>query len=106
MKPAQARVFLQGVVLDSIREDIRENGKLNPHYYETLKRALYKPGAFFKGIVFPLLDVSNSLSYFYWMLILRIPDWMHPERSRDRRVNFGKGQGAIGPFSCGNHSTC
>ena len=64
MKPTQARIFLQGVVLDAVREDIRENGKLNVHYYEALKRSLYKPAAFFKGIVFPLLDVSNSFPNF------------------------------------------
>ena len=68
MKPAQARVFLEGVLLDAIREDIRltkegvrkhkNNRKLNVHYYENLKRALYKPAAFFKGIIFPLLQVS------------------------------------------------
>ena len=68
MKPAQARVFLEGVLLDAIREDIRltkegqrrnkNNRKLNVHYYEALKRALYKPAAFFKGIIFPLLSVS------------------------------------------------
>jgi essential nuclear protein 1 len=65
MKPAQARVFLEGVLLDAIREDIRENRNkgnrvLHPHYYEALKRAVYKPGAFFKGIVFPLLEASTS----------------------------------------------
>jgi essential nuclear protein 1 len=27
------------------------------HYHEALMRAMYKPAAFFKGIVFPLLDV-------------------------------------------------
>ena len=67
MKPNQARVFLEGVLLDAIREDIRltkegqrkqkNNRKLNVHYYESMKRALYKPAAFFKGIVFPLLQV-------------------------------------------------
>ncbi|KAH8118551.1 Bystin-domain-containing protein [Phellopilus nigrolimitatus] len=61
MKPAQARVFLQGVVLDAVREDIRENARLSPHYYEALKRALYKPGAFFKGIIFPLLETGCTL---------------------------------------------
>ena len=45
------------VLLDAIREDITSNKKLNVHYYEALKRALYKPGAFFKGIIFPMLDV-------------------------------------------------
>lgn len=57
MKPPQARVYLQGVVLDAVREDIRENVKLNVHYYEALKKGLYKPGAFFKGVIFPLLEV-------------------------------------------------
>lgn len=47
-------------MLEAVREDIRENSKLNIHYYETLKRALYKPSAFFKGIIFPLLDVGCS----------------------------------------------
>ena len=72
MKPAQARVFLEGVLLDAIREDIRltregarkskNHRKLNVHYYESLRRALYKPAAFFKGIVFPLLNVSGVLT--------------------------------------------
>ncbi|PAV21174.1 cell adhesion byn-1 [Pyrrhoderma noxium] len=61
MKPPQARVFLQGVVLDAVRSDIQENGKLSPHYYEALKRSLYKPGAFFKGIIFPLLESGATL---------------------------------------------
>lgn len=59
MKPPQAQLFLSVVLLDSIREDISANKKLNVQYYECLKRALYKPGAFFKGIVFPMLEVSS-----------------------------------------------
>ena len=72
MKPPQARVFLEGVLLDAIREDIRmtkegsrkakNHRKLNVHYYESLKRAVYKPAAFFKGIVFPLLQVGSRAS--------------------------------------------
>ncbi|KAI0052588.1 Bystin-domain-containing protein [Auriscalpium vulgare] len=67
MKPPQARVFLEGVVLDLVREDItntstkKDNRKLNVHYYEALKRSLYKPAAFFKGIIFPLLDNGCTL---------------------------------------------
>ncbi|KAG6850162.1 hypothetical protein H0H93_000289 [Arthromyces matolae] len=61
MKPPQAQLFLSVVLLDAIREDIRENKKLDVQYYECLKRALYKPGAFFKGIIFPMLDQSCSL---------------------------------------------
>lgn len=61
MKPAQAQLFLHVVLLDAVREDIRENKRMNVHYYEALKRSLYKPAAFFKGIIFPLLDQGCSL---------------------------------------------
>ncbi|EIN10812.1 cell adhesion protein byn-1 [Punctularia strigosozonata HHB-11173 SS5] len=69
MKPAQARVFLEGVLLNAIREDIQDrtssgkknNKPLNVHYYEALKKAVYKPSAFYKGIVFPLLEGGCTL---------------------------------------------
>ncbi|THU83936.1 cell adhesion protein byn-1 [Dendrothele bispora CBS 962.96] len=61
MKPPQAQLFLSVVLLDAVREDIRQNKKLNVQYYEALKRALYKPGAFFKGIIFPMLDEGCTL---------------------------------------------
>ncbi|THH33809.1 hypothetical protein EUX98_g468 [Antrodiella citrinella] len=71
MKPPQARIFLEGVLLDAIREDIRltkegqrnnkNSRKLNVHYYEALKRSLYKPAAFFKGIMFPMLNSGCTL---------------------------------------------
>ena len=74
MKPPQARIFLEGVLLDAIREDIRltregarknkNHRKLNVHYYEAMRRALYKPAAFFKGIVFPLLQVRLMFDVF------------------------------------------
>jgi essential nuclear protein 1 len=65
MKPQQARVYLEGVVLGLVRADLeqpstrKDTRKLSPHLYEALKRSLYKPAAFFKAIVFPLLDVSG-----------------------------------------------
>ncbi|KAJ7067932.1 Bystin-domain-containing protein [Mycena amicta] len=61
MKPPQAQLFLSVVLLDAIREDIQQNKKLNVHYYDALRRALYKPGAFFKGIIFPMLDQGCAL---------------------------------------------
>lgn len=52
-------MFLEGVLLDKVREDMRMNaGKLNVHLYEALKKGLYKPAAFFKGVLFPLCEVS------------------------------------------------
>ena len=65
MKPPQAHVYLEGVVLGLVRADLEQPStrkdtlKLNPNLYEALKRSLYKPAAFFKAIVFPLLDVSS-----------------------------------------------
>ncbi len=59
LKPSEVRVFLEGVLLDKCREDMRVNaGKLNLHLYEALKKSLYKPAAFFKGVLFPLCEVS------------------------------------------------
>lgn len=61
MKPAQAQLFLGVVLLDAIRQDILENKKMNVHYFQALKKSMYKPGAFFKGIIFPLLDVRQLM---------------------------------------------
>lgn len=60
MKPAQAQLFLGVVLLDAVRQDILENKKMNVHYFQALKKSMYKPGAFFKGFIFPLLDVCLS----------------------------------------------
>ncbi|KAJ1730061.1 snoRNA-binding rRNA-processing protein [Coemansia biformis] len=56
MKPKQAQQFLSLVLLDQVRDDIAENKRLNYHLYMALKKSLYKPAAFFKGILFPLCE--------------------------------------------------
>ncbi|OMH79676.1 hypothetical protein AX774_g6891 [Zancudomyces culisetae] len=56
MKPKQAQIFLNTIVLEHVREDIKQNKKLNYHLYMALKKALYKPAAFFKGILFPICE--------------------------------------------------
>ena len=56
---ATAQHFNETVLLDHVREDIAENKKLNVHLYAALKDSLYKPAAFFKGILFPLLQSST-----------------------------------------------
>jgi essential nuclear protein 1 len=53
--PTVVRSFLESVILDRIREDIHETKKLNVHLYKALQKATYKPAAFFKGIIFPLV---------------------------------------------------
>ena len=54
-KPHIAQQFLNSVLLPAVQDNIRETHKLNIHLYNALKKALYKPSAFFKGIVFPML---------------------------------------------------
>lgn len=56
LKPAQVERFFQLVLLDKIRDEIRSNKKVDYHTYEAIKKAIYKPSAFFKGIIFPLCD--------------------------------------------------
>ncbi|QUC19391.1 uncharacterized protein UV8b_03632 [Ustilaginoidea virens] len=54
-KPIIVQRYLEMVVLERVREDIYENKKLNVHLFNSLKKALYKPAAFFKGFLFPLI---------------------------------------------------
>lgn len=53
-KPIIAQRFLRDYLLWAVREDIKKTKKLNVHFYKALKRALFKPAAFFKAILFPL----------------------------------------------------
>ena len=48
--------FLTNILLDRVRDEIYETRKLNVHLYHALKKSLYKPKDFFKGVLFPLLD--------------------------------------------------
>jgi essential nuclear protein 1 len=52
-----AQRFYNMVLLERCRDDIRTNKKLNYHLYMALKKALYKPSAFYKGILLPLAQV-------------------------------------------------
>ncbi|KIJ26986.1 hypothetical protein M422DRAFT_216042 [Sphaerobolus stellatus SS14] len=64
LKPDQARWFLEGVLLERVRTNMHEKHqgrKVDVHLYEALKKALYKPGAFFKGILFPLVQGGCTL---------------------------------------------
>lgn len=54
-----AQRFYNLVLLPRIRQDIQENKKLNFHLYLALKKALYKPSAFFKGILLPMCEEGD-----------------------------------------------
>lgn len=49
-----AQRFFNMILLEKCRDDIRNNQKLNYHLYMALKKALFKPAAFYKGIILPL----------------------------------------------------
>ncbi|PON89749.1 Bystin [Trema orientale] len=52
----RAERFYKLVLLPRVREDIRKNKRLHFALYQSLKKCLYKPAAFFKGILFPLCE--------------------------------------------------
>lgn len=60
-QPATAQHFLEVVLLDRVKADIQETRKLNVHLFDALKKALYKPAAFFKGFLFPLVSDGATL---------------------------------------------
>ncbi|KAL5572014.1 hypothetical protein UlMin_021611, partial [Ulmus minor] len=52
----KAERFYRLVLLPYVREHIRKDKRLHFALYESLKKSLYKPAAFFKGILFPLCE--------------------------------------------------
>nr|CAG4643921.1 EOG090X058P [Lepidurus arcticus] len=56
LKEKMAQRFFNLVLLPRIRDDIAEYKKLNFHLYQALRKALFKPGAFFKGFLLPLCE--------------------------------------------------
>lgn len=59
MKDNMAQKFYNLVLLPRIRDDIAEYKRLNFHLYQALMKALYKPSAFMKGFLIPLLESGN-----------------------------------------------
>lgn len=51
-----AQRYFNLVLLPAVRNDIKDHGKLNFHLYFALKKTLYKPNAFFKGLLIPLCE--------------------------------------------------
>lgn len=58
LDPKQSQKFYKEILLEKVREEIGQTGKLSVQTYMALKKAIYKPAAFFKGLLFPLCEVS------------------------------------------------
>lgn len=56
LNAAMAQRFYGLVLLPRVRADIQESKRLNYHLYQALRKAIYKPAAFFKGIILPLCE--------------------------------------------------
>ena len=54
-----AQRFYSLILYPRVRDDIAEYKRLNYHLYMALKKALFKPAAFFKGILLPLCQAGN-----------------------------------------------
>ncbi|XP_037074043.1 LOW QUALITY PROTEIN: bystin-like [Pollicipes pollicipes] len=61
LKDKMAQRFFNLVLLPRVRDDIHFYKKLNPHLYLALRKALFKPGAFMKGILLPLCESGDCL---------------------------------------------
>ena len=54
-----AQRYFNLVLLPAVRADIKQNKKLHFQLYQALKKALFKPLAFMKGILIPLSDAPD-----------------------------------------------
>lgn len=61
MKAEQMQRFYELVLLDKVRDEIQDDGKVSYQTYEAMKKAIYKPAAFFKGFLFPMCE-SGTLT--------------------------------------------
>lgn len=52
--------FYNLVLLPNVRDNINTYKKLHFHLYMALKKALFKPAAFFKGFLLPLVEDANT----------------------------------------------
>ena len=59
LNATRAQRFYYMVLLPAVREDIANTGTLNYHLYQAMRRALYKPAAFIKGVLLPLAESGN-----------------------------------------------
>ena len=51
--------FYNLVLLPRVRDDLAEYKRLNFHLFMALKKAIFKPAAFFKGILLPICEVQR-----------------------------------------------
>jgi essential nuclear protein 1 len=61
LNPKQSQNFYKEILLEKFREEVSKNGRVSVQMFGALKKAIYKPAAFFKGLLFPLCEVCILL---------------------------------------------
>merc|ERR1712001_629029 len=59
LKEKMAQRFFNQILLPRVLDDIITYQRLNFHLYQALGKALFKPGAFFKGFLLPLCESGD-----------------------------------------------
>jgi len=59
LNPKMAQRFYNLVLLPACRADIKRNKRLHFALFQALKKSVYKPGAFYKGLMLPLCASGN-----------------------------------------------
>lgn len=59
LRANQALRFIRDILYDRFRVEVHTNKTVSYHLYRALKKALYRPAAFFKGFLFPLCESGN-----------------------------------------------
>jgi len=59
LKEKMAQRFFNLILLPRVRDDIEFYHRLNFHLFQAVRKALFKPGAFFKGFLLPLCESGN-----------------------------------------------
>lgn len=55
----QVQRFLNLILLNVVRDDIREHRRLHFALFQAVKKSVFKPGAFYKGFILPLLKQGD-----------------------------------------------
>ncbi|CAB4256677.1 similar to Saccharomyces cerevisiae YBR247C ENP1 Protein associated with U3 and U14 snoRNAs, required for pre-rRNA processing and 40S ribosomal subunit synthesis [Maudiozyma barnettii] len=63
LQAKEAQKFISMVLLERFRDNIENNEdhSLNYHIYRAIKKSIYKPSAFFKGFLFPLVETGCNI---------------------------------------------
>jgi essential nuclear protein 1 len=61
LNPKMAQRFFNLVLLPAVRQNVAQYKRLNFHYYRSVRKCIFKPAAFFKGIVLPLAGENCTL---------------------------------------------